>query len=118
MPFPVSPQAALAGGVASSAGMVTSAALIMVAVFSAFAALSLIDRKILAVGMADCATRAAQPRTPCTPMAVAIARRTCLALGSSERCSGDANSAPARAALMLKSQGADGIVGLLEKLVR
>jgi hypothetical protein len=36
-------------------------------------------------------------------MAVAIARWTCLALGSSERCSGDANSAPARAALMLRS---------------
>ena len=32
--------------------MVTSAALIMVAVFSAFATLSLIDRKILGVGMA------------------------------------------------------------------
>jgi hypothetical protein len=45
-------------------------------------------------------------------MAVAIARRTCLALGSSERCSGDANSG---AALMLKSEGADGIVGLREK---
>jgi len=83
--------------------VVTSAARIMVAVFSAFAALSLIDRKILGVGMADCATRAAQPRTPCAPVAVAIACRTCLALGSSERCSGDAKSAPARAALMLRS---------------
>jgi hypothetical protein len=36
-------------------------------------------------------------------MAVAIARWTCLALGSSQRCSGDAKSASARAALMLRS---------------
>jgi uncharacterized membrane protein YdfJ with MMPL/SSD domain len=49
VPFPVWSQAALAGGVAGSADVVTSAALIMVAVFSAFAALSLIDRKILGV---------------------------------------------------------------------
>jgi len=46
---------------------------------------------------------AAQPRTPYTPMAVAIACRICRALGSSECCSGDANSAPVRAALMLRS---------------
>jgi hypothetical protein len=51
-------------------------------------------------------------------MVVAIARRTCLALGSSKRCSGDANSASAQAALMLRSSGADGIAGLLEKQVR
>ena len=43
---------AVTGGIASSAGVVTSAALIMVAVFSIFAALSLIDFKILGVGMA------------------------------------------------------------------
>jgi uncharacterized membrane protein YdfJ with MMPL/SSD domain len=43
---------AVTGGIASSAGVVTSAALIMVAVFSIFAALSLIDLKILGVGMA------------------------------------------------------------------
>jgi hypothetical protein len=36
-------------------------------------------------------------------MAAAVACRTCLALGSSERCSADANSASARTALMLRS---------------
>jgi len=36
-------------------------------------------------------------------MAVAIARRTCPALGSSERCSADANNALARTALALRS---------------
>jgi len=40
------------GGIASSAGVVTSAALIMVAVFSTFATLSLIDLKILGIGTA------------------------------------------------------------------
>ena len=43
---------AVVGGIASSAGVITSAALIMVAVFSIFATLSLIDLKILGVGMA------------------------------------------------------------------
>ena len=43
---------AVVGGIGSSAGVVTSAALIMVAVFSIFATLSLIDHKILGVGMA------------------------------------------------------------------
>jgi len=43
---------AVTGGIASSAGVVTSAAFIMVAVFSVFATLSLIDLKILGIGMA------------------------------------------------------------------
>lgn len=43
---------ALVGGISSSAGVVTSAAFIMVAVFAVFATLSLIDLKILGVGMA------------------------------------------------------------------
>jgi len=43
---------AVTGGIASSAGVVTSAALIMVAVFSIFATLSLIDLKILGIGTA------------------------------------------------------------------
>jgi RND superfamily putative drug exporter len=43
---------ATTGGIASSAGVVTSAALIMVAVFSIFATLPLIDLKILGVGTA------------------------------------------------------------------
>jgi RND superfamily putative drug exporter len=43
---------ALVGGISSSAGVVTSAAFIMVAVFAVFATLSLIDLKILGIGMA------------------------------------------------------------------
>jgi len=43
---------AIIGGIASSGGVVTSAALIMVAVFSIFATLSLVDLKILGVGTA------------------------------------------------------------------
>ncbi len=43
---------AVTGGIASSAGVVTSAALIMVAVFSIFATLPLIDLKILGIGTA------------------------------------------------------------------
>ena len=47
-----SPKEAIVGGIASSAGVVTSAALIMVAVFSIFATLPLIDLKILGIGTA------------------------------------------------------------------
>ena len=47
-----SPREAVVAGVASSAGTVTSAALIMVAVFSIFITLPLIDLKILGVGTA------------------------------------------------------------------
>jgi RND superfamily putative drug exporter len=47
-----SPKQAIVGGIASSAGVVTSAALIMVALFSLFATLPLIDLKILGVGTA------------------------------------------------------------------
>jgi RND superfamily putative drug exporter len=47
-----SPREAVVAGVASSAGTVTSAALIMVAVFSIFTTLPLIDLKILGVGTA------------------------------------------------------------------
>jgi putative drug exporter of the RND superfamily len=47
-----SPKEAIVGGVASSAGVVTSAALIMVALFSMFATMSLVDLKILGVGTA------------------------------------------------------------------
>ncbi len=46
------PKDAVVGGIASSAGVVTSAALIMVAVFSIFATLSLVDLKILGIGTA------------------------------------------------------------------
>jgi RND superfamily putative drug exporter len=43
---------AVVGGIASSAGVVTSAALIMVALFSIFVTMSLLDLKILGLGMA------------------------------------------------------------------
>ncbi len=44
--------AAITGGISSSAGVVTSAAMIMVAVFSIFATLSVIDFKMFGVAMA------------------------------------------------------------------
>jgi putative drug exporter of the RND superfamily len=47
-----SPGDAIVGGISSSTGVVTSAALIMVAVFSIFATLSLVDLKILGIGTA------------------------------------------------------------------
>jgi RND superfamily putative drug exporter len=47
-----SPEQAIIGGIASSAGVVTSAALIMVAVFSIFVTMPLVDLKILGVGTA------------------------------------------------------------------
>ena len=43
---------AVVTGIASSAGVVTSAALIMVAVFSIFVSIPLVDLKILGVGTA------------------------------------------------------------------
>jgi RND superfamily putative drug exporter len=43
---------AVVGGIASSAGVVTSAALIMVAVFSIFVSIPLVDLKILGFGTA------------------------------------------------------------------
>ncbi len=46
-----SPREAIVEGVASSAGVITSAALIMVAVFSIFLTLPLIELKILGIGM-------------------------------------------------------------------
>ena len=42
---------AVVGGIAASAGVVTSAALIMVAVFSIFATMSLIELKMIGVGL-------------------------------------------------------------------
>jgi putative drug exporter of the RND superfamily len=47
-----SPKEAVVTGIASSAGVVTSAALIMVAVFSIFVSIPLVDLKILGVGTA------------------------------------------------------------------
>jgi putative drug exporter of the RND superfamily len=45
------PQEAIAEGIATSAGVVASAALIMVAVFSIFLTLPLIELKVLGAGM-------------------------------------------------------------------
>jgi putative drug exporter of the RND superfamily len=47
-----SPREAIVEGIASSAGVVTSAALIMVAVFSIFLTLPFIELKVLGIGMA------------------------------------------------------------------
>ncbi len=47
-----SPKQAITGGIASRAGVATSAALIMAAVFSIFTTLPLVDLKILGVGTA------------------------------------------------------------------
>jgi RND superfamily putative drug exporter len=47
-----SPRDAITGGIASSAGVITSAAVIMMAVFSIFATMPLVDLKILGTGMA------------------------------------------------------------------
>jgi RND superfamily putative drug exporter len=46
-----SPREAIVGGISSSAGVVTSAALIMVALFSIFATLPPIELKVMGVGM-------------------------------------------------------------------
>jgi putative drug exporter of the RND superfamily len=46
-----STQEAVTGGIASSAGVVTSAAVIMVAVFSIFASLHLVELKMLGIGL-------------------------------------------------------------------
>jgi putative drug exporter of the RND superfamily len=46
-----SPREAIGDGIASSAGVVTSAALIMVAVFSIFLTLPIIELKVLGIGM-------------------------------------------------------------------
>lgn len=46
------PRAAIAGGIGSSAGVVTSAAVIMTAVFAIFVTLTAIEYKMLGVGMA------------------------------------------------------------------
>lgn len=48
----VAPAEAIVGGVASSAGVVTSAAAIMVAVFSVFITLSAIEHKMMGIGLA------------------------------------------------------------------
>src|SRR6185312_12891606 len=52
---------------------------------------------------------------PNTASAAAMAWCTCAGVGSSERCSGEANSASARAVLMVRSEVADRIVGLLDE---
>ena len=66
--------------------------------------------RVLAVGPRD---PRVQPRMPNAATAAAMAWRTWAELGSSDRCSGEANSASARAELMVGSYVADRIGGLL-----
>ena len=74
---------AITGGITSSAGVVTSAAAIMVAVFSIFATLSLIEFKMLGVAMAAAVLdrrhhrprRAAAGAWPCSATGLAAKRR-------------------------------------------
>jgi putative drug exporter of the RND superfamily len=64
---------AVAGGIASSGGVVTSAAAIMVAVFSIFATLSTVDLKTIGVGLAFAVfIDATVVRGVCVPAALAL----------------------------------------------
>src|SRR5215831_14158793 len=61
----------------------------------------------------SCATWPVQPWSPNRRRVVAMAWRTCRALGCSDRCSADTNSASARAAQTLGQLLVGGIAGLL-----
>jgi uncharacterized membrane protein YdfJ with MMPL/SSD domain len=64
---------AIIGGIERGAGVVTSAALIMVAVFSIFASLSTIDLKMIGVGLAFAVLiDATVVRGICVPAALAL----------------------------------------------
>jgi putative drug exporter of the RND superfamily len=64
---------AVVGGIASGAGVVTSAAVIMVAVFSIFASLSTIDLKMIGIGLAFAVfVDATVVRGICVPAALAL----------------------------------------------
>jgi RND superfamily putative drug exporter len=64
---------AVVGGIATGAGVVTSAAVIMVAVFSIFASLSTIDLKMIGVGLAFAVfVDATVVRGICVPAALAL----------------------------------------------
>ena len=64
---------AVTGGIATGAGVVTSAAVIMVAVFSIFASLSTIDLKMIGVGLAFAVfVDATVVRGICVPAALAL----------------------------------------------
>jgi RND superfamily putative drug exporter len=64
---------AVVGGIANGAGVVTSAAVIMVAVFSIFASLSTIDLKMIGVGLAFAVlVDATVVRGICVPAALAL----------------------------------------------
>jgi RND superfamily putative drug exporter len=65
--------AAVIGGIASGAGVVTSAAVIMMAVFSIFATLSTIDLKMIGIGLAFAVfVDATVVRGICVPAALAL----------------------------------------------
>jgi uncharacterized membrane protein YdfJ with MMPL/SSD domain len=64
---------AVVGGISNGAGVVTSAAVIMVAVFSIFASLSTIDLKMIGVGLAFAVlVDATVVRGICVPAALAL----------------------------------------------
>ena len=64
---------AVVGGIASGAGVVTSAAVIMMAVFSIFASLSTIDLKMIGIGLAFAVfVDATVVRGICVPAALAL----------------------------------------------
>jgi uncharacterized membrane protein YdfJ with MMPL/SSD domain len=64
---------AVVGGISTGAGVVTSAAVIMVAVFSIFASLSTIDLKMIGVGLAFAVfVDATVVRGICVPAALAL----------------------------------------------
>jgi uncharacterized membrane protein YdfJ with MMPL/SSD domain len=64
---------AVIGGISTGAGVVTSAAVIMVAVFSIFASLSTIDLKMIGVGLAFAVfIDATVVRGICVPAALAL----------------------------------------------
>src|SRR5579875_435255 len=64
---------AIVGGIASGAGVVTSAAVIMVAVFSIFASLSTVDLKTIGIGLAFAVfVDATVVRGVCVPAALAL----------------------------------------------
>ena len=62
-----SPREAAAEGVGATAGTVTSAAVVMVAVFSIFATLDVITFKQLGVGLGRCRTARRDARARCRP---------------------------------------------------
>jgi len=79
---------AVVGGIATSAGVVTSAAVIMVAVFSIFAALHLVELKILGIGL----SAAVLIDTTVVRCILVPAARACYGLRPTSPCSNHART--------------------------